>query len=157
MSNVGNKNSLPFEGTNFVRFTEGTDFAGLYGKVNEDGYLNALGFIERDSVCTQAFLDTLGVEGYDWNASKGASFGAPSTYTADFKARVELLNDDEAQELLATAPVVPEHSHGEEAETGLVVVTVLIWVAIAIIMMVCIFMYCKMKMKKDQQIGHTRA
>lgn len=140
-----------------MRFTEGTDFAGLWGKVNEDGFLNAISFIERDSVCTQAFLDTLGVEGYDWNASKGASFGAPSSYTEEYKTRVELLNDDEAQEALATNVVVPEHSHGEEAETGLVVVTVLIWVAIAIIIMVCIFMYCKMKMKKDQQIGHTRA
>ncbi len=119
--------------------------------------MNSLGFIERDSVCTQAFLDTLGVEGYDWNASKGSSFEAPESYTDAYKARVELLNDDEAQEALATKVVVPDHSHGEEPETGLLVMTILIWITIAIIIGVCIFMYCKMKMKKDSQIGSTRA
>ena len=110
--------------------------------------MNAISFIERDSVCTQAFLDSLGVEGYDWNASKNGSFDTPSNYQQSFKSRVASLNDDEAQ-VLDEVVQVPEHSHDEEPETGLLVVTILIWVAIAIIIMVAVFMYLRIKMKKD--------
>lgn len=133
-----------------MRFTDGTDFAGLWGKVSKDGKkLNGLGFIERDSVCAQAFLDQLGVEGYNWNASKGSKFDSPEAYPTMYKSKLAILNDDEAVEAEGPSNTIPSHSHGEEAETGLVVVTVLIWVAIAIIVMVAIFMYCKMRMKKD--------
>ncbi len=124
--------------------------------MSAEGKLNSLGFIERDSVCTQAFLDQKGVEGYNWNASKGGSFDAPSTYPEVYKAHLAKLNDDEAVAEEEPVNTIPEHSHGEEPETGLLVVTILIWVAIAIIIMVAIFMYCKMKMRKDQQIMSTR-
>ena len=74
-SNAGN--ALSYEGSEYIRFTEGTDFAGLWGKVDEAGNLNSLGIVERDSVCTQSFLDKLGKDGYSWSATVGSSFDAP--------------------------------------------------------------------------------
>jgi len=56
----GSSNGLSYQGSEYIRFTEGTDFAGFWGKVDESGNLASLGIIERDSVCTQSFLDKLG-------------------------------------------------------------------------------------------------
>ncbi len=180
-----NKDKFAFEGSNYVRFTEGTDLAGLWGTVNSDGFMNSLGFVQRDSVCTQAFLNVLGVENYDWNATKEGAFEVPDTYTDAYKNRVESLNASGANDILETYVVVPveskpaskgddsktrenqaaesyasalgglKHDHEVVTDTSLVVVTILIWVAILIIILVCIFMYCKMKMQKDQQVRHT--
>ena len=69
--------ALSYEGSEYIRFSEGTDFAGLWGKVDEKGNLNSLGIVERDSVCTQSFLDKLGKDSYSWSATVGSSFDAP--------------------------------------------------------------------------------
>jgi hypothetical protein len=56
--------------TNWVKFDGVTDLAGLWGTVREDGNLAGLGFIERDSRCTQDFLDEIGEGGYTWVSPK---------------------------------------------------------------------------------------
>jgi len=71
---------VSFDGSDYIRFTEGTDFAGLWGMVAADGNLNGLGLIERNSVCTQAFFDKLGAEKYGWRSRVESAFEVPASY-----------------------------------------------------------------------------
>jgi hypothetical protein len=70
--------------TNWVRFTDGTDFAGLYGRVNEEGNMSTLGFVERDSVCAESFLKKLGKDNYDWFAQVDGAFETPDTFPKEY-------------------------------------------------------------------------
>lgn len=53
-ASLGNRDPSYFAyvNTNWVKFNDGTDLAGLWGTVREDGNLAGIGFIERDSRCT---------------------------------------------------------------------------------------------------------
>lgn len=140
-----------------MRFADGNDFAGMWGTVGEDGLLNSIGFVERDSVCTQGFLDTLGKEAYDWYTPTEKSFSTPETYTAEFKTRVEKLNE---KLVLYTPPVIVEDKEDEPEETtsrlgdpqrfikttiveetegGSVVAAIFIWITIVIVVVMIIY------------------
>ncbi len=141
----------------YMRFADGSDFAGLWGTVGDDGLLNSIGFVERDSVCTQGFLDTLGKEAYDWYTPTEKSFGTPETYTAEFKSRVEKLNE---KLVLYTPPVIPEKKDDEpkgtttrpadpqrfikttieeETEGGSLVAAIFIWITIVLVVVMIIY------------------
>ena len=139
----------------YMRFADGSDFAGLWGTVSDDGLLNSIGFVERDSVCTQGFLDTLGKEAYDWYTPTEKSFGTPETYTAEYKTRVEKLNE---KLVLYTPPVIPKEDESketttrpadpqrfikttieEETEGGSLVAAIFIWVTIVLVVVMIIY------------------
>lgn len=129
-----------FTSTNYVKFWEGRDIAGLWGYTNADGDLAGLGFVERDSNCAQEFLNELGASAYTWISPKPSQLVSPPPYPEEYKEQIEEL---QAQKDLLTQGILPEHEHSEKAETALVVITVLIWVAIIILMAVFAFQMCK--------------
>ena len=132
-----------FTSTNWLKFTDGTDFAGFWGYTNEsNGDVQGLGVIERDSVCAQGFLDEIGSAEYTWISPKPSQRVTKPEYPAEYKEQIELL---QAQKDLLTQGILPEHEHSEKAETALVVITVLIWVAVIILMAVFMFQMCKQK------------
>ncbi len=119
----------------------------MWGTTREDGTLAGLGFIERDSKCTQEFLDEVGEENYTWVSPKPSELVTRPEYPEEYKSEIQNLL--ESKDLIASGQL-PQHEHEEKAETGLVVVTIIVYVAVAILLMVMIYQYCKeKKMNRD--------
>ncbi len=156
----------------YMRFADGNDFAGLWGTVGDDGLLNSIGFVERDSVCTQGFLDTLGKEAYDWYTPTENSFATPETYTAEYRTRVDKLNEKLA---LYTPPVIPKKKEDEPKETttrpadpqrfikttieeetegGSLIAAIFIWITIILVIVMIIYVQCKIQKNKNSQLRH---
>ncbi len=146
---LGKRDSARFAyvNTNWVEFDGTVDLAGLWGTTREDGTLAGLGFIERDSKCTQEFLDEVGEENYTWVSPKPSELVTRPEYPEEYKSEIQNLL--ESKDLIASGQL-PQHEHEEKAETGLVVVTIIVYVAVAILLMVMIYQYCKeKKMNRD--------
>jgi len=102
--------------------------------------MNSLGFVLRDSDCSQQFIDALG-SSYTWTSPKGAVAVVPER-TPEHVIDLENI-EVELQELRAGE--IEQHDHDEKAESALVGVTIAIWVAVAILIMVFVFQYCREK------------
>lgn len=119
---------------------DGIDFAGFMGTTAANGDMNSLGFVLRDSDCSQQFIDALG-SSYTWTSPKGAVAVVPER-TPEHVIDLENI-EVELQELRAGE--IEQHDHDEKAESALVGVTIAIWVAVAILIMVFVFQYCREK------------
>jgi len=141
---IGNRDPsfFAYVNTNWVRFNDGTDLAGLWGTVREDGNLAGLGFIERDSRCTQDFLDEIGEGSYSWTSPKPSQLVSRPEYPDEYRSEIEELLGSKDQ---IASGRLPQHEHDEKAETGLVIVTILVYVALAVLIMVMIYQHCKEK------------
>lgn len=130
---------------------DGYDFAGFWGFLTEEGYLGGLGIIQRDSVCTQVFLNELGPSGYSWTAKRPENFKVPSNYPEEFKARVHALNGQRAvtnstdttnlilTPAVETAPqVVRKETIEYTDESGMIAGAIIVWVLAAIFFIVAL-------------------
>lgn len=136
------KDDLTFQSDFWVPFDLGTDFAGFWGTTDEDGYLAGLGIIQRDSVCTQAFLTAVGRASYDWNTKRPANFDVPSTYPAEYQERVRAMNDMKAVTDASDTSTVPQHSHEAELDVGLIIAVIIVWVFAVSLMSAAIYRKC---------------
>ena len=128
--------------TNYVKFADQYDLAGLWGFENADGSLAGLSFIMRDSKCTDKFRSATG-SSYSWTSPDPANTAVKPEPPEEYAEQVKALLAIKSGKTNVAAVAVPTHEHDEKAETGLVVVIVLVWVACVILAGVFIFMYCK--------------
>ena len=149
---LSNDNFYNFSEENWIKFNDAIDLAGFWGYENSDGTLAGLGFIGRDSKCTDRFRAATG-SNYSWISPDPSKLAvkpeAPEEYKDKVDALIKLQNNPTAAVafLDAVNGTVPSHEHDEKAETGLVVVTVLIWVAVVIMAGVFVFMCIKDRKK----------
>lgn len=131
-----------FADSNYVKFDGDRDFAGLWGTVDDNGYMNSIGWIERDSVCAQGFWDELGASGYTWISPKPSNTVTTPEVPEKYKAEVEAIL---AQRESLRNGVLPEHDHDLNAERSLIAVTVLIWIGALVVCVCLIYSTCAKK------------
>ena len=103
-----------YESINWLRFDNGKQFSGLWGYADpETSKLNAIGFIEEDTACTDGFVRDVGASNLSWTSYKSGTAVAGGT---------------------ATAENVSTSSTEEGTDTGLVVVCVFVYIGIAILL-----------------------
>jgi len=144
---------VSFEGSDYVRFIEGTDFAGLWGMVAADGNLNGLGLIERNSVCTQAFFDKLGAEKYGWRSRTESAFEVPAGYPQEYQAMVEELNENLI--LWDTSVITIVHPVDETGnDQSYATAALLIWIAVVVLILYMVMFFCMARKERINEKEH---
>jgi len=117
-----------FENTNWETFGADRDMAGFYGYSDKKtGELRGLGFVEKDPKCFKGFMDD-GAE--NWYSCKTAECQTRPVVPEAFRAKIEEL---EQQKRSIAGGKLPEHSHDQAQEDGVIAVTVLVWAAFAVL------------------------
>lgn len=108
-----------------------------------DGKLEGLGFIVRDSVCTQKILNALpSSDSYSWISPN------PEQLALTPKVAVEQKESELTKrgiEYYINPGEIPKHIEDDDASTGLVVMTILIWIATIVATAFCCMQSMKMR------------